>query len=55
MEELNILLRDDRVNKEKEVLTRNPEEGKVEVAPKIAKQFILSCILFYEKATNLSK
>jgi hypothetical protein len=48
IEELNLVLRDDRVKKEKEA---NKEEG----APIVQKNFILSCCVFYDPVTSRPK
>ena len=61
VEELNLMLRDDRIKKEKEAsLTRkdlnkkeNPEESKP--APEIARKFIMSCLVLHDQETKRTK
>jgi RNA recognition motif-containing protein len=67
IEELNLVLRDERIKKEKETsISRsksapaNPDEKKdkeekVEVKSEIGKNFILSCIVFYDPITSRPK
>jgi hypothetical protein len=49
IEEINLLLRDDRIKKEREVIQRNAEDGN-----KI-RHMVLSCIVFVDKVTQRSK